>query len=110
MINVSIKPLSVNEAWQGKRFKTQEYRKYQDTLLLILPKIVLPAAPYSLKLVFGFSNVLSDFDNPVKPFIDILQKRYGFNDRDIYEAIITKQVVAKGKEFIQFELTSKQKP
>ena len=28
MIHLEIKPLSVNECWQGKRFKTKAYLKY----------------------------------------------------------------------------------
>lgn len=30
---IDIKTLSVNEAWQGKRFKTEKYKLYQNTLL-----------------------------------------------------------------------------
>jgi hypothetical protein len=50
------------------------------------------------------SNVLSDWDNPVKPFQDILQKRYGFNDKNIFKAVVTKVKVPRGYEFIDFEI------
>jgi Holliday junction resolvase RusA-like endonuclease len=106
MITINIKPLSVNEAWQGKRFKTSAYKEYEKSVAILLPKITLPNAPYKIFFEFGLSNVLSDWDNPIKPFQDILQKKYGFNDKDVYEAGIKKVVVKKGKEYIKFEITS----
>jgi len=36
MKKVSIKPLSVNNAWQGRRFKTKEYKIFRETLALLL--------------------------------------------------------------------------
>ena len=39
MIELKYKPLSVNICWQGKRFKTTEYKKYERDLLMILPQI-----------------------------------------------------------------------
>lgn len=104
MIRVDIKPLSVNECWQGKRFKTSKYKSYERDCLLLLPKVSLPEPPYKISYVFGLSNILSDFDNPVKPITDILQKKYGFNDRDIHEASIKKVKVEKGKEFFSFDI------
>lgn len=105
MITVNIKPLSVNRVWQGKRFKTPEYKKYETDVLLMLPnKIELPKSPLSLKLEFGVSSKLADIDNGVKPFLDILQKKYGINDRDIYHLQVLKTIVKKGQEFIKFKI------
>jgi Holliday junction resolvase RusA-like endonuclease len=109
MVKVDIQPLSVNEAWQGKRFKTPKYKQYENDLLLLLPKIKLPEPPYKIYLNFGFSNKLSDWDNPIKPFVDVLQKRYGFNDRDIFEATIKKFKVEKGKEYVKFLIETVEK-
>ena len=106
MIELSIKPLSANEAFRGRKFRTKKYDAYIATLMLILPKISLPKPPYSINLVVGYSNVLSDIDNCLKPFIDCLQKKYLFNDKDIYKLSIEKKIVKKGKEFINFEIKS----
>lgn len=103
-MKLDIKPLSVNEAWQGKRFKTPAYKRYETALLFILPKIKLPEPPYKLSLVFGFSNIAADLDNPAKLFIDCMQKKYGFNDKHIFELNIKKEVVKKGSEFITFTI------
>mgnify|MGYP007083431757 CR=1 FL=1 len=106
MPRVNIKPLSVNNCWQGKRFKTPAYTAYEKQVLLSLKPMKLPAAPYQLKLKFGFSNKASDIDNPCKPLIDILQKRYKFNDKEVYMLIVEKEVVKKGAEYFEFELTT----
>ena len=104
MIHLSIKPLSVNQAWRGRRFKTDAYKGYEKHLLLILPVLTLPDPPFKVTYEFGFSNISSDLDNGVKQFQDILQKKYGFNDSLIYEMHLTKTVVKKGQEFIKFNI------
>ncbi|RLI48612.1 hypothetical protein DRO61_06230 [Candidatus Bathyarchaeota archaeon] len=104
MIEIKIKPLSVNTAWQGKRFKTQAYKNYEIELFYLLKKIALPPPPYALFFEFGMSNKSMDIDNPIKPTTDILQKRYNFNDRDIYRLNVVKTIVKKGNEFIKFKI------
>jgi Holliday junction resolvase RusA-like endonuclease len=100
------KPLSVNQAWQGKRFKTKEYEAYEKELLFTLPKISMPLPPFEIDLHFGFSNKKADIDNPVKPFLDIMQKKYKFNDCDIYKLNLQKSIVKKGFEFIEFTINT----
>jgi Holliday junction resolvase RusA-like endonuclease len=106
LIKKQIKPLSVNECWQGQRFKTQEYKDYEKELLYSLPALKLPKPPYSIYFEFGFSSSASDWDNPVKPLQDILQKKYGFDDKEILEARISKKKVSKGKEYFVVKLES----
>jgi Holliday junction resolvase RusA-like endonuclease len=103
---INIKPLSVNECWQGKRFKTPKYKSYEKQLLYTLPPLKLPQPPFHLILKFGFSSKLADWDNPVKPFQDILQKKYKFDDRDVFKATVEKEIVEKGNEFIEFDIMS----
>ena len=102
---IQIKPLSVNEAWQGQRFKTRSYQDYERRALLLLPPILdIPAGDLSIILEFGFSNRASDLDNPVKPIMDILQKRYGFNDAQVMHYQLIKKIVPKGSEYIAFSI------
>ena len=105
-MRLDIKPLSVNDAWKGRRFKTPKYSRYIRDVLTILPPTTIPEGFLELKLTFGFSNKASDFDNPVKCFVDCLQKKYGFNDRMIKRCTIDVEMTAKGKEFIEFEIKS----
>ena len=104
MVKLKIKPLSVNQAWMGQRFKTQTYKDYEMIVIHSLPPMVIPEGKLRIEIEFGFSNQASDFDNPVKPFVDCLQKKYCFNDRQIYQALITKVIVKKGEEYIRFQI------
>jgi Holliday junction resolvase RusA-like endonuclease len=105
MIKLNIKPLSVNKAWQGKRFKTPLYKAYEKKMLLILPKnIGKISEQIEVNITFGFSNKASDIDNCVKLFLDLLQKKYGFNDSQIYRLNIHKVLTDKGLDFIEFEI------
>ena len=103
MPRILIKPLSVNEAWQGKRYKTHLYKSFEKKLLLILPNIKIGNEKLSLRIIFAFSNAASDLDNPTKLVQDILSKKYGFNDKQIYELHLYKVIVPKGSEYIDFE-------
>lgn len=105
-MRIEIKPLSVNEVWQGKRFKTPKYKHYEKEVMLTLKPMQIKGGKLSLLLRFGLSSKNADIDNPVKPFVDCLQKRYGFNDRHIYKLTVEKVDVAKGQEFIEFDIKS----
>tara|TARA_R110000851_G_scaffold32836_1_gene87792 strand:- start:283 stop:609 length:327 start_codon:yes stop_codon:yes gene_type:complete len=106
MIKLDIKPLSVNQAWQGKRFKTPKYNKYINDMLMILPSFKVTDEKMELYIRFGLSSKNADIDNPLKCFIDCLQKKYGFNDKNIYKLTVEKVDTAKGKEFIEFDMES----
>lgn len=104
MIKITIPPLSVNKAWKGQRFKTTDYSKYEGIVLIMLPKLDIPYPPFKINIQLGFSNSLSDIDNPVKLILDILQKKYKFNDRDVFELNIKKEIVKKKSEYFAFEI------
>ena len=94
--------MSVNLAWQGKRFKTPAYKDYEKEMLLMMPKAKIETDQMlRVEFFFGFSNKASDLDNPVKLLMDIAQKKYGFNDKMVYEMNVRKCLVKKGEEFIQ---------
>jgi len=103
-MKIIIKPLSVNEAWRGTRKKTFKYLKYEIDVMKLLPNVKANDPPFRFDITFGFSNVASDIDNPLKPFIDIIQKKYKINDKDIYELNVKKEIVKKGFEFIDFKI------
>lgn len=105
MITIPIKPLSVNEAWKGRRFKTDKYKRYSRDVSLLLPKsLEIPKGKLAITFRFYFSNSNCDWDNPIKPIQDIICSNYGIDDRHIYLAIIEKFVVKKGQERIEFEI------
>lgn len=103
---IDIKPLSVNEAWKGKRFKTDLYNDFIQKIHYLLPKQIDITDPKNIKLAieFGFSSKLSDIDNCCKSFIDCLVKKYKVDDRHIYELHVFKAIVKKGEEYIKFRI------
>lgn len=103
-IRMEVKPLSINQCWQGKRYKTDAYKKYEAVLLMTLPKMDLPEPPYQIYFKFGFSSASSDYDNCIKGTQDILSKKYKFNDKLIKRAVIDIESVKKGSEFFEFKI------
>ena len=103
-MKLNIKPLSVNQAFQGRRFKTKAYDKYIRDICMILQPLKVPGGKLELEITFGLSSRAADIDNPLKCFIDCLQKKYGFDDKMIYRLIVDKVIVKKGSEFIEFEI------
>jgi Holliday junction resolvase RusA-like endonuclease len=103
---LKIKPLSVNEAFKGRRFKTDKYDDFIQKMHYILPKTIDIPNEMNIKLAieFGFSSKASDIDNCCKSFIDCLVKKYKVDDRFIYEMHVFKSIVKKGEEYIKFKI------
>lgn len=78
--------MSVNIAWQGKRYRTPEYKKYTEEMLYLLPKKEMIVGQVGIFLFFYIKNPKQcDLDNFIKPVIDILvKKEYIKDDRYIY--------------------------
>jgi len=104
MHGIKVKALSVNSVWQGRRFKTKIYKDYENEVLYLLPRIKIPEGKLELELLFGVSSKNADADNLVKPFADILQKKYRFNDKLFYKIKVEKIDVKKKEEFIKFKI------
>ena len=67
-MRIEIKPLSVNDAWKGRRYRTDKYKAFQKEITLKLPNINIDLkGALRLEIVFGFSSKGSDIDNPLKP-------------------------------------------
>lgn len=106
-----IKPMSVNKAYKVKynrQLKTREYKGYEKKILALLSDQVEQCKypeheELYFKMIVGSSAKL-DLDNTIKPFLDILQKYFGFNDNQITFMQIEKKIVEYGLEFMTFEL------
>lgn len=104
MDKISIKPLSVNKAYSGKRTASKYYRKFKVDIAKLLRPLKVPDGNLKVSIEFGFSNLGSDIDNPVKTFLDSLQAKYDFNDNRVYELNVTKLKAKKGGEYIKFKI------
>jgi len=103
-MKINIKPLSVNQAYTWRRFKTENYRQYEKALIMLLPKIEIKQnTKLKLEMVVWI-NWRQDIDWVLKCFIDILQRFHWFNDNMIYEIHIQKEKVKKWQEYIDFDL------
>jgi Holliday junction resolvase RusA-like endonuclease len=71
---------------------------------LMLKPILIPTGPLKIDYVFWFSNKKSDIDNPIKPFQDVLCKKYWFDDSQIYCITVQKKIVKKWDEFVAFSI------
>jgi Holliday junction resolvase RusA-like endonuclease len=69
-----------------------------------LPTIKFPEPPFTVVYHVYYSSKASDIDNFLKAFNDCLQKKYNFNDNQIYHSRQTKHIVSKGEEKIQFSI------
>lgn len=105
IITVSVKPLSVNEAYTGRRFATDSLKAFRKELGFALKPIQLPPPPYAIHFVFGQSNPGADWDGGIKAAQDVIAKRYGFNDKLIRKGTVEIDLVEKGKEYISFNIT-----
>lgn len=106
MNKLCLKAMSVNKAYLGKKVKSKFYRNYEELVMEMLPEeLEIPDSPMLFCATFGLSSSLADWDNPVKPFVDILQSAYSFNDKEIFTGIIRKAKVKEGEEYIDFKLT-----
>lgn len=103
-MRLNIKPLTVNQAWQGKRYKTPKYNKYINDVCMLLKPLEIPQGYLQLYIIFGLSSKNADIDNPIKCFVDCLQKKYGFNDRMIKRLIVEVDNCKKGDEYIEFSI------
>lgn len=104
MHKISYKPISVNQAYTGKRHRTPKYNTFIRAVSLLLPNnITAPEGYFYVIYEFGFSNILSDFDGGIKNFQDVLQKKYNFDDKMIAGGYIQKVKVKKGDEYIRFK-------
>lgn len=106
MEHIKIKPLSLNSAYRGRRFKTKELENYKTSLSYLLPKLKIKNGKLSVKYIFGVSSKGADGDNLIKCFQDTIAEKYRFNDNKIYKWDVEKIDVKKGQEYIEFEISS----
>jgi len=108
---IPVKPLSVNEAWRGQRYRTDSYKTFVAKVLYHLKRLNPRKPPRGKKMahyVWGFSSDNSDTDNPTKPFQDALCRFFKKgDDKDIEFIILEKDKVRKGDEYIGFCIKSK---
>lgn len=106
MHKINVKPLSLNKAYRGRRFITQETQQFKDAMFYLLPQTldVDFISPMQITLEFGVSSHNADGDNCIKMAQDSIADKYNFNDKLIFKWVVEKIKVPKGQEYIAFDL------
>ena len=104
---LKIKGLSVNRTYGGRRYLTAEAKQFKITVnrMLQVSQInwTIPAGDLTVKYQFGISRD-QDVDNMIKILQDVLSHFFLFDDKRIRSVFAEKCKVAKGEEFIKFEI------
>lgn len=96
MVKILIRPLSINRAWQGRKFKTKEYDQYISDMFYLLPK-ELKIDPENLHFIFHLKQTTflkADVDNFIKPLLDIMVKKGILEDDRFVKKITIEKVVS----------------
>jgi len=99
---IEIKPISINNCFQGRRFRTKEFKHWQWAVISSLPKIKIESKEIQLYVTVYLKHPLqSDLDNFLKPLIDCIVKK-GIIKDDRYIHLI--QAFKKQSEKEGFEI------
>lgn len=90
--SLDIKPLSINAAFQGRRFNTPAKNQYERTLAILLPKVAVPGPFYRVDYQFYLKNfATTDQQNLLKCLTDcMVNKGIIRDDRFIIDERIRK--------------------
>ena len=92
-----VKAISINECFQGRRFKTKKYDAFIQEMLYTMPKKKTITGLVRMEILLYLKSILrSDIDNFVKPILDcIVKKGWIVDDRYIQYLKVSK---VKSKE------------
>ena len=105
-IRIPIHPLSVNKAWQGRRFKTNDYKRYEREALIRFPRLPMMTGVVEVWYKFGLmkkSYAISDVGNLEKCLSDILVKK-GYIEDDRKIAVLHLQKVESSMYYVEVVL------
>ena len=97
--NLNLEALSVNRAWQGRRFKTREYNKWIQDGLWLLKSLEAQKKPYKLEIDL-YVNALMDIDNPLKPLLDLLKKGGIIEDDRYIESLNVRKFISSDHKIV----------
>lgn len=105
---LKIKPLSVNKCWQGRRFKTPDYKSYETELVFLIKmrKLEKVCGFVTIDYHFYLKNFkMSDAGNFEKPLTDIIVKSGLIDDdRFIKKMTLEKFQCIGNDEYIEINI------
>ena len=108
-IVMPLKPLSINVAFQGRRFKTKVYKDFENDFFLLAPKKKMIKGDIEIEYKFYLKNCkMSDYDNQIKCCQDLIVKcGWIEDDRKIYKATIYK--IPSNEDRIEIKISKYEK-
>jgi len=103
-MKIDLKPVSINEAFQGKRFKTQKCKDFEQQFFFLAKKKKMIKGIVEVEYKFHLKNhKMADYDNYIKILQDMIVKcGYIEDDRKIYKATIYK--IKSKTDYIEFKI------
>lgn len=96
---IPLKPLPVSRAWQGRRFKTQAYKRWERDASIFVPKDTLKGKVEVTVEMWLKHDKTTDVDNQMKSLLDTLTKCGVYeDDRMIYALHIHKYPATKDEQ------------
>lgn len=89
---IEIAPMSINRAWQGRRFATKEYKDWTENMLLMMNKREMIEGDVMVQIEFYFKYAKkNDIDNCIKTCLDaIVKKGWIRDDRQVQCLLVCK--------------------
>lgn len=109
MVILPIKAISTNRLWGGKKWLTDEGKRFKRDATLLIKAKQLKLKNYhktetlTIHFRFGLSRDM-DVSNAIKALEDCVADALGIDDIIFRGLTATKEKVAKGKEFIAFDI------
>lgn len=104
---VPVQALSLNQAYSGKKYKSDKFNEFEQAVTAYLYSIKLPRVrkgdPIYLYFEFGLPT-RQDVSNSIKIFEDLLFKFIGSDDRYVMAIHSKKITVKKDDCYIKFDI------
>lgn len=107
MFKLRIKPISVNEMYKGRKFRTKKCHLFKEQMALHLRDLDLPKLlpKEEFFMIYRFyTSSQNDVDNLIKATQDSICTSLGTDDRYISGLFVRKIKVKKGEERIEFDV------
>ena len=101
-------PISVNKAWQGRRFKTKEYSSWRQQMGMLLGKCSKTKGWVDVELKFYLPSrqyKTAEVDNFLKGIMDVLVEKEIIEDDRFVKKVVVEKFLSNDYE-IQIQVNS----
>lgn len=93
LVLIEVKPISVNECWQGRRYKTEKYKDWrEEAYFCTRHSLKKPVGLCNLEIAFYVPSLGMDLDNMIKPVLDSLQDSQVLKNDKLVMRIVAEKI------------------